>query len=305
MPTALPSLHALHCFDVAARAETFSAGAHVMHLTPGAISRQIGILETALGVRLFVRGGRKVTLTPAGRDLALTTERTFATLREGLVSLERRKGGPIVLSCEPTLTVQWLIPRLRGLQEQSPDLVVHVASGGGAPDFEQSGAHLAIRRKDFSVPPGVACTPLMDEWLGPVCSPAYAARLRASASVTLLTTRTRPRAVAEWARGTAHHLSTKRELIFSHFAESLQAAVAGLGAAIGPYPLVVDALAGGRLVAPFGFRRGRVGYALLAPRSEPEDPRVAILRRWLTAEATATKPVRRLRDAGLARSRVE
>ena len=268
-----------------------------MHLTHGAISRQVRILETALGVQLFVRGGRKVSLTPEGRELAGTTERAFATLREGMVSLERRKGGPLVLSCEPTLTVQWLIPRLAGLEAQSPDLVVHVASGGGAPDFGQSGAHLAIRRKDFSVPPGIACTPLMDEWLGPVCSPAYAAKLRANTSVTLLSTRTRPLAVAEWARGTARHLRSNREVIFGHFAESLQAAVAGLGAAIGPYPLVVDALTGGRLVAPFGFRRGRIGYGLFAPRSEPEDPRVALLRRWLMAEALVTKPEKTRRDA--------
>lgn len=297
---ALPSLHALHCFDVVARAGSFSAAAREMHLTHGAISRQIRLLEDTLGVRLFVRGGRAPVLTAEGRELVLTTERAFLTLRDGLSALQRRRSGPIVVSCEPTLTVQWLIPRLAGLQKRAPDLAVHVASSGGTPDFDQSGAHLAIRRQDFPIPAGVTCAPFMEEWLGPVCSPKVARalcqgdRLR----VSLLSTRTRPRAFVDWMGATDRQLPMRRELVFDHFAESLQAAIAGLGLAMGPYPLVLDAVAAGRLVAPFGFLRSDVGYALLSPGPGPDDPRVATLRHWLEMEGRRTRPAKAARDTG-------
>ncbi len=297
MRARLPSLHALHCFDVAAREGTFTAAAREMHLTPGAVSRQIRALESELGARLFVRGGRNVALSPDGRALRLTTERAFGELRAGLAALRRRSGSPLVLSCEPTLTLEWLLPRLSQLRELHPELLVRLEATGGPVDFAATGVDVAVRRRDFPVAAGVACDVLMDEWVGPVCSPAYANDPRNDQRVTLLHTRTRPTAFRDWSLAASRTLSARDELTFDHFALSLQAAVAGAGLAVGPYPLVAEAVRAGRLVAPFGFLRGDVGYVVLAPLAEVEAPGVQALRQWLTSQASGMRPSRSLRRA--------
>ncbi|WP_394835479.1 LysR substrate-binding domain-containing protein [Pendulispora rubella] len=284
----LPSLHALHCFDVASRSANFTEAARTLHLTHGAISRQIRALETALGVRLFVRGARNVALTADGTALMQVTERAFGILHEGVAQMQRRHERPLVLSCEPTLALQWLIPRLASFYEAHPEQVVHIESSGGPIDFARTGVDLAIRRQDFPIAPGLACEPLMDEWLGPVCSPTYAKKLRGKHgldAVTLLHTRTRPHAFRDWAKAASLRLRPKRQLTFDHFSLSLQSATAGLGLAIGPSPLVADALQTGQLVAPFGFVRGDVGYVLLGPSHGETDPRLHVLRDWLMAQA--------------------
>ncbi len=268
-----------------------------MGLTHGAISRQIRLLEVELDARLFVRGGRRVTLTATGRALVATTARSFAALRDGIAELQRRKGGPLVLSCEPTLTLAWLVPRLGSLRARHPEMVVHVATAGGPVDFERDGIDLAIRRNDFEMTKAVECEPLMDEWIGPVCSPAFQKTLRVKgARVPILGTRTRSDAFADWMRLTGRTLSVSRETSFDHFALSIQAAVAGLGLAMGPYPLVMDALAAGQLVAPFGFVRGPKGYVVLSPRTPGNADRIGALRTWLTGEAKTARPPMRVRD---------
>ena len=297
MTPRLPSLHALHCFDVAATAGSFTAAAREMHLTHGAISRQVRRLEVELEVRLFERSGRRAVLTAEGVALLRATERGFGALGEGLAELRRRRGGPLVVSCEPTLTLHWLMPRLGAFRERHPEHVLHVESSGGAVDFERSGVDVAVRRADFAIAPDVVSEPLMDEWLGPVCSPEYARSLRAgSVRATLLHTRTRPHAFRDFFRATGRSLATFDNQRFDHFAWSIQAAVAGLGVAIGPYPLVAEAISRRRLVAPFGFVRGDIGYVLLTRSAAVQQgARVASLRGWLKAEAARTRLPRGLR----------
>jgi len=299
MPDDLPSLHALHAFDAAARAGSFTAAARALHRTHGAVSRQVRALEDELGTRLFVRGARRVSLTADGEALLAATGRAFAALRDGVSDLKRRRGGPFVLSCEPTLALAWLIPRLRDLERRAPDVVVHVESRGGAIALAGGGVDLAVRRRDFPIGEGVRVEALMDEWLGPVCSPAVARALARGARATLLHTRTRPDGFADWTRATARAfpLPRARDAWFEHFAWSLEAAVAGLGVALGPYPLVMDAMRAGRLVAPFGFVRGEVGYVLLSRPDARADPREAAIRSWLSTHAAKAAPPRALRRA--------
>jgi DNA-binding transcriptional LysR family regulator len=283
----------LHCFDVAARAGSFTAAAREMSLTHGAISRQVRLLEDELDTILFVRGPRRVTLTATGEALLATTERSFGALREGLAELRRRRGGPLVLSCEPTLSLHWLLPRLAGFQAKHPELSVHLESSGGPIDLTQRGVDLAIRRLDFPLDPSLHCTQLMDEWLGPVCSPIHEKHVLKGAPVTLLTTRTRLHAFRDWRASTGHRLPSNGERVFDHFAWSLQAAVAGLGVAMGPYPLVADALKAGRLLAPFGFVRGDIGYVLLDTGAAESSARTQPLRDWLITQARSLRPKKR------------
>lgn len=165
----LPPLAALRCFEAAARLESFSRAADALHLTHGAVSRAVRLIEDDLGVALFERRSRRVFLTDHGRRLA-------HAVREGLNLIGRAaqdirdsgKAGPVTLSCEPTLLMRWLIPRLPAFQAAHSGIAVHLVAAGGPVHFG-NGIDLAIRRSDFVLSPDMQADLLFEERVGPVC----------------------------------------------------------------------------------------------------------------------------------------
>ena len=100
---ALPPLNTLRVFEAAARHGSFVRAAQELHVTHGAVSRQIRQLEEALGVPLFERRNRAVFLTPAGEQLRGTTADAFAMLTDAFDRIARRATpSALVVSCEPT-----------------------------------------------------------------------------------------------------------------------------------------------------------------------------------------------------------
>ncbi len=202
---------------------------------------------------------------------------------------QRSRPSSLVLSCEPTLLMRWLIPRWPAFQAAHPELEVHLMAGGGALSFD-SGIDLAIRRNDFHWPEDLHSQPLFEERTGPVCQPDKVAQFFErkgqqwvlQATAPRLHTRTRPGAWQEWLRRAAPMQADEGPgQTFEHFYFSLQAAVAGLGVAIGPYRQVCDDIEAGLLVAPLGFIADGTGYHLLAPtRPEPGSPHETLVN-WL------------------------
>ena len=286
----LPSLTALRCFEVAARTEHFGRAADELHLTHGAISRAVRLLEEDLGVRLFERRQRRVFLTEAGERLYRAVKEGLGGIRQTAQAL-RQQSRPqsLVLSCEPTLLMRWLIPRWPAFQALHPELDVHLMAGGGALSFD-SGIDLAIRRNDFHWPEELHSQLLFEERTGPVCQPGKVAQfferreegwaLRPSAP--RLHTKTRPSAWQAWRQHAGLPADAKAPgQRFEHFYFSLQGAVAGLGVAIGPYRQVCDDIEAGLLAAPLGFVPDGSGYHLLAPaKPEPGSPHET-LANWL------------------------
>lgn len=290
----LPSLLALRCFEAAARLENFSRAAAELHLTHGAVSRAVRLLEDELGVALFERRSRRVFLTEAGRTLARAVGNGLDLMRQAVGELRAsaRQGRRWVLSCEPTLLMRWLIPRWPDFQARYPGIDVHLVAGGGTFSFA-SGIDLAIRRDDFPWPDGYHVEPLFAERVGPVCRPdkvaAWFSTEKAAAamrdSAPHLHTRTRPGAWQEWATAIGQPLPEVLGQAFEHFYFSLQAAVAGLGVAIGPWHLVRDDLDSGVLAAPLGFVEDGSRYCLLSPQPlQPGSPQADLLA-WLRAMA--------------------
>src|SRR5450830_1027575 len=106
------AVNALRFFDIAARHESFVKAADELHLTHGAVSRQIRLLEESLGITLFERRNRAVFLTPAGVQLQAATQHAFAHLATVIETLRQTPlNTPLVVSCEPTIAMKWLIPR--------------------------------------------------------------------------------------------------------------------------------------------------------------------------------------------------
>ena len=270
----LPSLLALRCFEAAARLENFSRAGVELHLTPGAVSRAVRLLENELGVALFERRSRRVFLTDAGRILAKATGDGFGLMSRAISELRASaaRERSWVLSCEPTLLMRWLIPRWPDFQARHPHIDVQMVAGGGPFTFN-SNIDLAIRRDDFPWPDSYHAEPLFAEKIGLVCRPdkvahwfdeqSTGAALRPDAPP--LHSRTRPGAWQEWARATGMDAPDAPGQSFEHFYFSLQAAVAGLGVAIGPWHLVRDDLESGMLSAPLGFVEDGSRYCLLSP----------------------------------------
>lgn len=281
----LPPLGTLAAFEAVVRlGSTTRAGAE-LHLTHGAVSRQIAQLERAVGAALFERGSRTLVPTRASGALAETVRSALTMLdtafREARPQTSAR---PVVLSCEPTLLMRWLIPRLSALDEQRPDVELHVAAAGGPIDMHSGTVDLALRRDDFPIPSDVHARHLFPERTGPVCAPGAASSLEHLLALPRLHSATRPDAWSDWARLRGVDLPAAPERVFDHFYLSLQAAGAGLGAAIGPSALVLDDIADGRLTAPDGFLPDGSNYIVLANPTSLDDPRIDALQDWLTTQ---------------------
>ncbi|HEJ6926952.1 LysR family transcriptional regulator [Serratia marcescens] len=288
-------LGGLRCFEAAARLESFTQAAQGLNLTHGAVSRAVRALEEELGVALFERRHRRVLLTAAGRKLFQATQQAFGILDHTVLELRQQAlDAPLVLSCEPTLLMRWLIPRLPAFQQAHPDINLQLVAGGGPFSFHD-GITAAIRRNDFDWGKQVHSLALFSEKVGPVCQPAALARMTIAEGsllslrpgAKLLHAATRPDAWWHWAQQQGMALVGHPEQRFDHFYFSLQAAVAGLGIAMGPWLQVRDDLAAGLLSAPFGFTPDGSGYYLLSPQAIVPGSALARVAEWLRLTADA------------------
>ena len=289
--SALPPLNTLLPFEATVRHASMTAAAQELHVTHGAVSRQVQNLERSLGVSLFERQTRALRPTPQARQLAAVVRDALDQIDAAARQIaQRTPEGPLALSCEPTLLMRWLIPRLPDLAMNVPDVTVHLSAGGGPVFFERDSIDLAIRRDDFPFPEeATSRTRLFAERIGPVCRPDLATRLTGAADLTgaaLLHTGTRPRAWDDWRRITGMKAEPASQQTLEHFYLTLQAAAAGVGAAIAPYAVVRDDLERGQLVAPFGFVPDGTSYHLLSRQSPEQDGRVRQLTAWLRAKTS-------------------
>ncbi|MGN2245992.1 LysR family transcriptional regulator [Frateuria sp. GZRR35] len=285
----LPSLHALRAFEAAARLGSMSLAAQELHVTHGAVSRQVRSLEEALGQPLFVRQGRGIQVTSAGRSLQESCHAAFGQLRESWTRLRREQAGaPLVLGCSGSVLARWVIPRLERLRHELPTLTLHLAAQEEPASLAGVDAALLLE-----APPWPASWQVYDlgaERIGPVLSPRHPdverlCALPASAlcDEPLLYTASRPQAWPDWARamGLAPD-SMQQAQALPHLYFLLEAAAAGLGVAIAPQPLVADDLASGRLLAPWGFRE--TGGRWILATAHAADARLEALAAWTRDE---------------------
>ena len=281
----LPSLHALRAFEAAARLGSMSLAARELHVTHGAVSRQIRSLEEALGQPLFLRQGRGIQVTSAGQSLQESCRAAFGQLREGWARLRREQAGaPLVLGCSGSVLARWVIPRLEHLRHALPGLTLHLAAQEEPASLAGVDAALLLE-----APPWPASWQVYDlapERIGPVLSPRHPEieRLRslpasALCDEPLLYTASRPQAWPDWARVMGLPPDSMQQAqALPHLYFLLEAAAAGLGVAIAPQPLVADDLASGRLLAPWGFRETGGRWVLATPNAG--DARLEALAAW-------------------------
>ncbi|EKO3925707.1 LysR family transcriptional regulator [Vibrio metschnikovii] len=258
-------LKAFHVFHVAAFSSSFTETADKLNITHGAVSKQIKVLENYLSLPLFYKQGRNLLLTKEGKILKDHTQQAFAILESGVSKLVQEKNRCLEVSCEPTLTMRWLMPRLSTFNDEG-DADVRLSTAGGPVTLGSTGLSMAIRRDDFEPLYLYPKTTLVEEWVGPVFSPDYWQQVKDDLStVKLLHSHTRPNAWREWMMSVGHDdMRDNAVQSFAHFYFCIQAAIDGLGAVMGSYPLVVDEIERGNLIAPFGFVESGYNYILLS-----------------------------------------
>ena len=292
MANELPPLNALRAFEAAARLNSVSLAGEQLHVTHGAISRQIKVLEEHLGISLFSKDGRGIKLTDAGVRLRDASSDVFERLRSVCGEISRGSSdAPFVLGCSGSLLARWFIPRLGRLNADLPDLRLHLSAGEGDLDPRRPGLDALLVFAEPPWPADMQVFELASERIGPVVSPRFAgferlcrAPVTALQHETLLQTTSRLQAWPSWAKQNGIDVQALQYgQAFEHLYYLLEAAVAGLGIAIAPEPLVADDLSAGRLAAPWGFSETPARLALWVPR-RAADARAQQLAHWLRAE---------------------
>ncbi|MFO1029756.1 MAG: LysR substrate-binding domain-containing protein [Planctomycetota bacterium] len=290
MSRPLPGTAALQAFESAAALGSISAAARELHLTQGAVSRQIQALEQHLDTRLFHRERQRIRLTQAGERYLQHVRAAFDRLETAELELRtlHRGGGVLQLGILPTYGTRWLIPRFPSFAEAQPDVQVHFTTKLQPFDFASTDLDAAIHHGDPHWP-GARLDHLMDEDVVLVCSPEYRRRLPLETPsdlrrATLLQMATRPNAFPEWlaSRGLAG-FDGRRGPRFEHHQMVLQAAIAGLGVAVLPTFACTEELDLGRIVEAFPDSRLRTGraYWLAYPEARQDLPALQAFRRWL------------------------
>jgi len=293
MTARLPSLNGLRAFEAAARHLSFTQAASELNVTQTAISHQIRRLEDELGIRLFIRHNRNLALTPQARDYLPLVRAAFDDLRLATERLLRKDSGKVLtVSTLASLAAKWLLPRLASFQEAHPDIDVRITTSTGLVDFKTDDVDAAIRygRGHW---PGLRAEWLMADELFPVCSPALlqgSKPLRCPEDLarhTLL--HTSGAYDDDWrlwltAAGLPAAISKHGGLSFDMIFMTLQAAIDGLGVALGRTTYVQDDIARGRLVVPFTIALpADAGFYLVSPDARADSPKLRAFRQWLKA----------------------
>lgn len=296
MPLRLPPLPALRFFEAAGRHQSFKLAAAELNVTPSAISHGIVGLEEALGVELFVREPRGISLTAIGADYLSYVSEAFSLIAIGTQRLpNHRADRPIALSCAPTFASRWLLPRLAGFRARWPNVNVSVDTSHRQVGFPVDGFDFAIRMSRAPVA-GTAWTRLFGERLVPVCSPAYLGTLRDESGglslrrATLIHVNAASEDWQTWLDATAtDDVDTNGGLRVDTIQLAFEAASMGLGVALGRKPLVDGDLASGALVeACAPSVASTTAYWLVSAEdadSAIRRPELADFKRWLVDES--------------------
>lgn len=296
----IPPLTALRAFDAAARHMSFAKAAEELHVTPAALSFQIKSLEEHLGAPVFHRLNRAVELTEAGKALAPGVKDGFQSLVSAWRAAERTLDNhSLTVTAGPAFTAKWLAPRLYEFAQAHPQIELRFSASLKIMDFGRDAIDVAIR---FGMGPdaGLYSLPLPEEWVCPVMTPALAARFptpQSLAQAPLITDESINFLDVNsdwetWFRAMGIDFTQSHGPRFSQADHAIDAALAGVGVALGRRALVVKDLDEGRLVAPFptALTTG-ARFRFLCTKGAETRPQIAAFRDWVIAEIAKTNHI--------------
>jgi LysR family transcriptional regulator, glycine cleavage system transcriptional activator len=288
-------LNGIKAFEAAARSGSFAAAGAELHVSAPAVSRMVHLLEQRLGVALFERKANRLAMTEAGRAYQRGLTPIFDALASLTAQVTAASVRVLTIGVGPTFAMRWLIPRLADFRKQEPDIDVRITAGGAAAPFGEDWS-CGIKLGDGNWP-GLTVEPLFAADLMPVCAPRLASQLKRPGDLrgpALLRVAHSPDDWPSWLKAAGVARVNARGPEFQYYGQALQAAVDGLGIAMGIRPYIDDDLAAGRLAAPFALSvpKGMRWYLVYRSfRTEQRD--FAAFRRWIIRAVTeSTMPGR-------------
>ena len=308
-----PPLNALRAFEAAARHLSFKKAAQELHVTPGAVSHQVKLLEDHLGVTLFRRLTRALELTTAAYAM-------LPKVREGLDALnaavarvkDREDVSSLTVVAPPNFAARWLVPRLSRFTEAHPELELHVASRQAMVDTMADGS-LVVPEVDNDAPiamvrfgtghyPGARVEEVFSAVYVPVCSPRLVkgphplktpADLRHHTLIhddTVVEEGARP-SWNDWLQSVGvTDIDATRGPHFSDAALALDAAIEGMGVTLAMKPLLRTELEAKRVVVPFDISLATsYSYYLVTPEAGAENRALTAFSQWLLAESAGER----------------
>lgn len=289
----LPPLNPLKVFEVVSRLGNLTAAAHELRVSQSAVSRQIAVIEEYLGVQLFTRERIGVRLTDAGGHYAERIRPAFELIAQATDQITQRHSDNVIrVRTYTTLTARWLIPRLPRFKELRPDIEVTITNSTAPLDFGLEQCDLAILLGDGTWP-GSEAVLLFEDVIEPVCAPSLLNEAKGDAAALLrqhplLVSKYRKNDWPLWLRhaGQAERFDPAEKMVFSSSILTWQAAIDGLGTAIGQQRMLEADLASGRLVRPFAqpLRTGK-GHYLVTPALRRHSSKMTLFKDWLIREA--------------------
>lgn len=300
-----PGLRALRAFEAAARHLSFTRAAAEINVTPAAISHQIKELEDQIGTELFIRTSRTMRLTKAGEVLSTAARDSLETLSGALVRIKRLENRKqLKVSAPPSLAAKWLVPRLDEFLATQPGADVRLDVSSSIVDFDRDDIDVAIRFGEGRYP-GLNSELLFQDFVFPVCSPSIITKEKPLRTPRDLLKHTlihldwdaQPGAAwpnwAMWMKAAGiPDFDDRAGLHFRQTSFAVQAALDGMGVALGDSNLVADDLAAGRLVKPFDLSLRapkQFAYFVITRPDISDAPMVEAFRDWCLAEAKITE----------------
>lgn len=288
MNNRLPPLDWIRVFEVAARHGNFVLAAKELFVTPGAVSRTIKELESALGVPLFVRKPSGVALTTAAVAFARSIGPAIRQIEQASAELHSStQRQTLRVTAMPALAQRWLVPRLGEFNSLHPDITVTVSADSEIVDMSTGKYDVALRY-DAADHPDCESMELFRDELFPVVSPRLAKRfpLRVPKDLFALTALYDTYWEADWGLWLqAHGLQVPvrwRSLYFTLYTMAVDAAVSGQGVLVGHAALIRDELNSGELIVPFAPRvTSDKRYYALVPNERADSPSTRAFLDWL------------------------
>lgn len=290
MALRLPPLSGLRLFEAAARCGSFKRAAQELMLTPGALSHGINSLEQWLDVELFERNTRGAVLTPTGRQYLPHISEALSTIATATLRLPSRRFEDRLSISSPSLfTYKLLLPRMRKFREMYPKTVVTVEASRQIVQLPSDQFDVAIRNSREPWPK-LSCDLLGRIKFVPVGAPDYVRELTRGGALdwsraTLIHTAAASEDWETWCNHSRIDTSSAHKFVVSSGQLALEAAVGGVGLAIGRLPIVDDDIAAGRLaIAVDHVVPVMSGYWLVKPPGTETRREIIAFRNWLLKE---------------------
>lgn len=288
MPRRMPPLTSLRAFEAAGRHLSFTLAAAELRVTQAAISHQVKSLEEYMGKALFLRVPRQLELTAAGKILLPVVTNAFDQIDQATADLKvSQTNAAITVRLAPTFAAKWLSPRLEDFRRKHPRIDLSLRHSNEPADFSRQAIDLAVTygKGDWS---GVVAEQLLNIDFFPVCAPAYLQGEHSLSDIdnlryhTLLHDADYQNWSAWLAQAGVKDIDPQRGTVMDDTNVLIQAAVNGLGIALGSTPFVADHLDAGRLVRPFDSTlRSDFAYYVVCPKQHLERTAVRAFKEWL------------------------